>query len=206
MLVDSTAHEFPLRNARNPRQLLVIRNGVPFAPVLDGFEFQQTQIFAFFPVPVGFLPDVDGWPVRNDVRPLQQSSRIKLARLPVRPEALGFRMVLVRLAIAARCIDFIVGEVKGGSDNVNFNVRFRDDPEAIRTVLQHFGAFPDGEIDRVCSRATHFGAADAPPIRFLSGAGCSTLRCSQHAERQAAVRSLRGRTTPSNWACSALRV
>ncbi len=55
------------------------------------------------------------------------------------------------LAIPANCIDFIVGEVKGGSNNVNFNVRFRDDPEAIRTVLQRFGAFADAEIDRVCA-------------------------------------------------------
>ena len=53
------------------------------------------------------------------------------------------------LAIPAEGIDFIVGEVKGGSNNVNFNVRFRDDPEAIRTVLQRFGAFTDAEIDRV---------------------------------------------------------
>ena len=44
-----------------------------------------------------------------------------------------------RLAIPAERIDFIVGEVKGGADNVNFNVRFRANPEAIRSVLFRFG-------------------------------------------------------------------
>ncbi|MEX2223218.1 MAG: hypothetical protein WEG40_15605 [Candidatus Rokuibacteriota bacterium] len=55
-----------------------------------------------------------------------------------------------RLAIAPDRIDLIVGEVKGGSNNVNFDVRFRNDPDAICTVLRRFGAFDDAEIDRVC--------------------------------------------------------
>ncbi len=55
------------------------------------------------------------------------------------------------LTIPAACVDFIVGEVKGGSNNVNFNVRFRDNPEAIQTVLQRFGAFANAEIDRICA-------------------------------------------------------
>ena len=69
----------------------------PLRLVLDSFEFQQTQIFAFFPVPVGFFSDVDGRPVCNDVRSLQQPSRIEFARLSVWSKALGFRMVLVRV-------------------------------------------------------------------------------------------------------------
>jgi hypothetical protein len=71
--------EFSLRNFRDPNQLFVIGNSIPSPPVLDGFEFQQTQVFTLFPMPVGFLADVDGWPVRNNVRALQQSSRIELA-------------------------------------------------------------------------------------------------------------------------------
>jgi len=75
--------------------LFAIRNGVPFAPVLNGLEFKQTQVFAFFPMPVGFHPDVDGRPVRNDVCALQQTSRVELARLSVWPKALRFWVVLV---------------------------------------------------------------------------------------------------------------
>jgi hypothetical protein len=52
------------------------------------------------------------------------------------------------LAIPADRIDFLVGEVKGGADNVNFNVRFRNNPTAVRSVFQRFGAFPCTEIDR----------------------------------------------------------
>ncbi len=52
------------------------------------------------------------------------------------------------LTVPADRIDFIVGEVKGGADNVNFNARFRNDPAALRSVLQRFGAFPCEEIDR----------------------------------------------------------
>jgi hypothetical protein len=55
------------------------------------------------------------------------------------------------LSIPAERIDFIVGEVKGGLNNVNFNTRFRDDSNAIRSVLQRFGAFADAEIDRICA-------------------------------------------------------
>ena len=76
VLVDSPAHEFPLRNLCDPRKLIVIRYRIPFAPVLDGIEFEQAQILALFPVAVGFLPDVDGRPVRNNVCALQQSSRV----------------------------------------------------------------------------------------------------------------------------------
>ena len=53
------------------------------------------------------------------------------------------------LGIAADRIDFVVGEVKGGgASNVNFNAKFRNSPAAVRSVLQRFGAFPCGEIDR----------------------------------------------------------
>lgn len=68
-----------------------------------------------------------------------------------------------RLAIPPDCIDFIVGEVKGGSNNVNFNVRFRDNPDAIRTVLRRFGAFGDAEIDRVCAAVP--GVLDPANVR-----------------------------------------
>lgn len=55
------------------------------------------------------------------------------------------------LGAPSDCIDFVIGEVKGGAKNANFNSRFRSDPEAIRTVLHRFGAFPEEEIDRVCA-------------------------------------------------------
>lgn len=53
------------------------------------------------------------------------------------------------LAIPADHIDFVVGEVKSSGGNLNFNRRFRDNPDAIRSVLQRFGAFPKDEIDLV---------------------------------------------------------
>lgn len=81
-----------------------------------------------------------------------------------------------RLAIPQDCIDFIVGEVKGGSKNVNFNARFRADSTSIGAVLRRFGAFNDTEIDRVCAavpnlldpqnvrRSATFPALDVSPI------------------------------------------
>jgi hypothetical protein len=50
-------------------------------------------------------------------------------------------------------VDFIVGEVKGGSGNLGFNRRFRGDPEAIRTVLKRIGAFSSDDIEMVCREA-----------------------------------------------------
>lgn len=50
-------------------------------------------------------------------------------------------------------VDFIVGEVKGGSGKLGFNRRFREDPEAIRTVLRRVGAFKSADIERVCREA-----------------------------------------------------
>ena len=46
---------------------------------------------------VGLLSDVDGRPVRDNVRSLQQSSRIEFARFPIRTKALGFGVVLIRV-------------------------------------------------------------------------------------------------------------
>lgn len=52
------------------------------------------------------------------------------------------------LGIPTEQIDFVVGEVKGGANPVNFNARFRNNSAAVRSVLQRFGAFTCGEIDR----------------------------------------------------------
>lgn len=71
MFVDSPTHEFPLGNLCDPRQLFVICNRISFPPVLNGFEFKQTQVFALLPVLVGLFADVDRGPVRHDTRPLQ---------------------------------------------------------------------------------------------------------------------------------------
>ena len=49
------------------------------------------------------------------------------------------------LVIPSGRVDFLVGEVKGGMNNINFNVRFREDPASIRTVLNRFGAFEEGQ-------------------------------------------------------------
>jgi hypothetical protein len=46
VLIDTPANELPLGNLRDPRQLFVIRNSVPFPLVLNGLEFQLTQVFA----------------------------------------------------------------------------------------------------------------------------------------------------------------
>jgi len=67
VLIDSPAHEFPLGTFSNSLQLFIRRDREALSLVLDSLEFQQTQIFAFFPVLVGFLPDVDWRPIRNDV-------------------------------------------------------------------------------------------------------------------------------------------
>jgi hypothetical protein len=56
-----------------------------------------------------------------------------------------------RLVIPSGRVDFLVGEVKGGMNNINFNVRFREDPASIRTVLNRFGAFEEQEIEHLCA-------------------------------------------------------
>lgn len=43
-------------------------------------------------------------------------------------------------------MDFLACEVKGGGHGVNFNVKFRENEEAIASVLCRFGAFTDQEI------------------------------------------------------------
>lgn len=50
VLIDPAAHEFTLGYFLNSLQLFVRRNCVAFTFVLDCFEFQQTQIFTFFPI------------------------------------------------------------------------------------------------------------------------------------------------------------
>ena len=67
MLIDSPAHEFPLANFRDFLQLFICSNDVALPFVLDRFELQQTQILAFFLMLVGFLPDLDRWPIRDNV-------------------------------------------------------------------------------------------------------------------------------------------
>jgi len=95
VLTDSSTHEFPLWNLGDPRQLRVGRYDVSFSSVFDTLEIQQAQIFALFPMPVVLFSDVDWRPVRDDVRSLQQSACVELARLAIRPQALCFGMALV---------------------------------------------------------------------------------------------------------------
>jgi len=71
VLVDSPAHECALGKFSDSLQLLISRYGIALPLVLDCLEFQQTQIFAFFPMLVRFPSDVDRRPIRNDVRALQ---------------------------------------------------------------------------------------------------------------------------------------
>ena len=53
------------------------------------------------------------------------------------------------LAIPSGQIDFLVGEVKGGVGGANFNYGFRQNPSAVRAVLNRFGAFDPEEINRL---------------------------------------------------------
>lgn len=48
--------------------------------------------------------------------------------------------------------DFTVCEVKGGKGRINYNFRFREDPEAVVSVLNRFGAFTDQEIIELVPR------------------------------------------------------
>lgn len=109
VLIDSALHELPLGNFCDTGQLLVVRNNISFRPVLNGFEFQQAQIFTFLPVPVGFFSEVNGQLVCNYGCALQQAARVKPARLSVRSKALRFGMVLVpvqqRAAQTRRCCE-----------------------------------------------------------------------------------------------------
>jgi hypothetical protein len=42
--------------------------------------------------------------------------------------------------------------LKGGAGNINFNISFREDAEAIASVLRRFGAFTDEEISSLVPR------------------------------------------------------
>jgi hypothetical protein len=97
VLVDSTAHEFALRNFLDPRKLFFARNCVSLTLVDDGARVQQAGIFPLLPVTVGFFADLNGRPVGDNMRPLQQPTRIELARASTRCKAFGLRMVLVRI-------------------------------------------------------------------------------------------------------------
>jgi len=74
---------------------------------------------------------------------------ILAVRFPQHQEPAREVLPCPHLATLTDQIDFLIGEVKGGRGTVNFNVRFRDNPAAIRSVLQRFGAFADSEIDRL---------------------------------------------------------
>ena len=62
MLIDASAHEFPLRNLLDPRSLFISRNSVTLSFVFNGFEIQQTQVFAILAMLVGILAEVRGLP------------------------------------------------------------------------------------------------------------------------------------------------
>jgi len=68
---------------------------IPFARVLNRFEFEQAEIFALFKVFVVFFSDVDRRPIRDHVRALEQTSRFRAAWLSVGSQALGFRVILI---------------------------------------------------------------------------------------------------------------
>ena len=56
VLIDSSAHEFSLGNSGDPCELVFVGHRISFPPILDSFEFQQTQVLAFFPMLVGPFP------------------------------------------------------------------------------------------------------------------------------------------------------
>ena len=69
VLIGSPASEVPLGKLGDSLQLLIRSNGVTHSLVFDGLEFNETQVFAVLPIPVGFLPDVDRRPIGGG-RPL----------------------------------------------------------------------------------------------------------------------------------------
>jgi hypothetical protein len=79
------------------------------------------------------------------------------------------------LKIPADKIDFLVGEVKGGQ-KVKFNSRFRGNQNAVRSVLQRFGAFDDDEI---CQAVTKIpGLLDPGNFRNSRSFPSMELKCS----------------------------
>jgi hypothetical protein len=91
VLADPAPHEFAFRHCGDSGYLFIAHDSVALSFVQNRAEIQQTQVFALFPMPVGFLADVDGRPVRNDVRALQQSTPVEFAQLSQRQFALGRR-------------------------------------------------------------------------------------------------------------------
>jgi hypothetical protein len=64
------------------------------------------------------------------------------------------------------CIDFLICEVKSGRAELRFNKGLRENPVAIRTVLQWMGAFTQNEIDDLVE-----------PVRQLLCASGSSQNC-----------------------------
>jgi len=46
-------------------------------------------------------------------------------------------------------IEFVVGEVKGGARHPQFNANFRERPEAVKSVLNRFGAMDEHEVEEI---------------------------------------------------------
>jgi len=132
MLIDPPADEFTLRSYRDSLQLFIARNCISFSLVFNRLEVKQAQVFALFPMLIGFLPDVDRRPVRNNVCSLQQSACIELARLSVRSKALGFWMVLVRVQEHEEILDDRPATVVFVSEFVNAGLGIVD-IDALRT-------------------------------------------------------------------------
>ena len=47
------------------------------------------------------------------------------------------------------CIDFLIGEVKGGKRNPKFNAKFYGHPEGVKKVLKRIGAFTSDDITQL---------------------------------------------------------
>lgn len=56
------------------------------------------------------------------------------------------------LGPSPKYVEFVVGEVKGGSKHPQFNANFRERPEAIRSVLNRFGAMREDEVDALLEK------------------------------------------------------
>lgn len=79
------------------------------------------------------------------------------------------------LSIPVDKVDFLVGEVKGGS-SIKFNTRFRNNQEAIRNILQRFGAFDSDEISRATANVS--GLLDPSVLRRNQAFPSMELKCS----------------------------
>lgn len=56
------------------------------------------------------------------------------------------------LQVSNKAIDFLICEVKGGKEKLQFNEALREDQETVSTTLRWMGAFPEAEIKTLAKK------------------------------------------------------